>query len=261
MKYSIGIDIGSTSTKTAVLNEAGELVKTILQPTGYSSVETAEQVRNSLEEFGFPIGESGIVATGYGRVAVPYADKCITEITCHAKGACLLHHAADLTVIDIGGQDTKIINIKNGMVTDFLMNDKCSAGTGRFLEVMANTLAVRPGELCKLASSGGNTTISSLCTVFAESEVVSLVGRGESRENIAFAVVDSVVRKVTDQARKLVKKEQRICLTGGLCEEVYLRTSLGKALKAEIEAVPEGRYAGAIGAAHFAASVEKEGMK
>ncbi len=255
MKYSIGIDIGSTTTKTAVLNEKNEIVKTILMPTGYSSVETAENVKKELQENGYLSGEYHIVATGYGRVAVPYADKCITEITCHAKGAVYLHQAQNLTVIDIGGQDTKVIRVENGMVTDFLMNDKCSAGTGRFLEIMANTLAVKPGELCELAAKGSDTKISSLCTVFAESEVVSLVGRGESRENIAFAVIDSVVRKVTDQARKLVTKENKVCLTGGLCEMTYIADALGNSLNTNLEAIPEGRYAGAIGAALAASSI------
>jgi predicted CoA-substrate-specific enzyme activase len=107
---------------------------------------------------------------------VPYADKCVTEITCHAKGACHIHGLSAMTVIDIGGQDTKLISVEDGSVKDFVMNDKCSAGTGRFLEIMANTLAVDVRELCALASEGGSTSISSLCTVFAESEVTSLIG-------------------------------------------------------------------------------------
>ena len=119
--------------------------------------------------------ESVVVATGYGRVSVPYAAKCVTEITCHAKGACYIHKNENMLLIDIGGQDTKIIRIENGMVTDFLMNDKCSAGTGRFLEVMANTLSLTPQDLCELAAKGSGTSISSMCTVFAESEVISLL--------------------------------------------------------------------------------------
>ncbi len=120
-----------------------------------------------------------VVATGYGRVSVPYADKTVTEITCHARGAVWLYEKKNMAVIDTGGQDTKIIILENGMVRDFAMNDKCSAGTGRFLEVMANTMALKPDALCELARKGKDVKISSMCTVFAESEVISLIGQGE----------------------------------------------------------------------------------
>lgn len=154
-----------------------------------------------------------------------------------------------MTVIDIGGQDTKIIAVQDGMVQDFLMNDKCSAGTGRFLEVMANSLGMRPGELCELARLGGGITISSMCTVFAESEVISLIGRGERRENIAFGVVDSVIRKVASQAGRLSRQSDSTCLTGGLCQCPYIREALSAALGREVITCENGRFAGAIGAA------------
>ena len=136
------------------------------------------------------------------------------------------------------------------------MNDKCSAGTGRFLEVMANTLGLRPDALCELAAQGGNTSISSMCTVFAESEVISLIGRGEPKENIAFAVVDSIVKKVASQAGRLALGKT-VCLTGGLCEFDYLCKSLGKKLDFTVHTDPDGRYAGAIGAALSAMNVRK----
>ena len=129
-KYFIGIDIGSTCAKTVVMNQEKEILYRFLQPTGWSSVDTANQIQAILKEKGILPEESIIVATGYGRVSVPYATKCITEITCHPKGACHIHQNENMLLIDIGGQDTKIIRIENGMVTDFLMNDKCSAGTG-----------------------------------------------------------------------------------------------------------------------------------
>lgn len=249
MQQFIGIDIGSTSAKTVVLDEAEQIVQCFVQPTGWSSLDTAKSIRERLEASGLDFALSTVVATGYGRISVPYADRQVTEITCHAKGACFLHEIPDLTVIDIGGQDTKIIRVENGVVTDFIMNDKCSAGTGRFLEVMANTLHVAPGELDELAARGGGTSISSLCTVFAESEVISLIGRGERKENIAFAVVDSIVKKVSSQAMRLVKRDSLVCLTGGLCESEYIRKSLSQNLKTEVVARKEGRYAGALGAA------------
>ena len=255
-KYFIGIDIGSTCAKTVVMNHEKEILHRFLQPTGWSSVDTANQIQELLREKGILPEESVVVATGYGRVSVPYAAKCVTEITCHAKGACYIHKNENMLLIDIGGQDTKIIRIENDMVTDFLMNDKCSAGTGRFLEVMANTLSLTPQDLCELASKGSGTSISSMCTVFAESEVISLIGRGESRENIAFAVIDSIVQKVVSQAARLTNgQEECICLTGGLCDYSYLKKSLGESLKTDVLTDTDGRYAGAIGAALSATTI------
>lgn len=248
-EYHIGIDIGSTCAKLAVLDGEGRLVLRFVQPTGWSSVDTAESIRQKLLDKGIDPGQSACVATGYGRISVPYADKMITEITCHARGAMWIHDVRELVVIDIGGQDTKIIRIEAGRVKDFVMNDKCSAGTGRFLEVMANTMALRPDEICELARLGGGTAISSMCTVFAESEVISLIGRGEPKENIAFAVVESIVNKVVSQASRLDVCSEAVCLTGGLCECAYLREALSGKLGCRVQAKPEGRYAGAVGAA------------
>ena len=257
MRYGIGIDIGSTSTKTAVLDETHCPRALFVQPTGWSSVDTAEAVRERLCREGFDPSGTPCVATGYGRVAVPFAGRTVTEITCHAQGAMFLHGLKDLIVIDIGGQDTKIIRIEGGKVIDFIMNDKCSAGTGRFLEVMANTMGLRLDELCALAEEGGGTSISSMCTVFAESEVISLIGRGEKKENIAFAVVDSIVKKVASQAGRVEAGSALICLTGGLCQCDTIVKALGTALKSEIAAKENGRYAGALGAALGALELSK----
>ena len=248
-KYFIGIDIGSTSAKTVVLDENKNIVERILLPTGWSSKETSEIILKELNELNLYDGNSTVVATGYGRVSVSFANKAVTEITCHGKGANYLFESNNLLIIDIGGQDTKIIQVENGNVVDFLMNDKCSAGTGRFLEVMSNALNLKMDELCDMASRGSNTHISSLCTVFAESEVISLIGRGEKRENIAFAIIDSIIKKVCQQAQKLYRQGMKVCLTGGLSEFKYISDSLGKELKTNVEAKADGRYAGAIGAA------------
>jgi predicted CoA-substrate-specific enzyme activase len=256
MQSFAGIDIGSTSAKTVVMDGDRNILCRLLRPTGWSSVDTALAIQDQLDGEGIRMEECTVVATGYGRVSVPYADRCVTEITCHARGACHLFGMDRLTVVDIGGQDTKIISIDGGQVRDFIMNDKCSAGTGRFLEVMANTLSVRPEELCNLAARGSGTSISSLCTVFAESEVVSLIGRGEKRENIAFAVVDSIAKKVSAQASRILEKGVPVCLTGGLCGCDYLRQSLEKAMGEPVFSNQDGQYAGAIGAALTA-----EGMK
>lgn len=246
MNY-IGIDIGSTSAKTVVMNDEKEIIFKSVIPTGWSSVDTAEYIKSQLMEKGITKENSKIVATGYGRVSVPYADKTYTEITCHGKGAAYIYEDR-CTVIDIGGQDTKVINLEGGVVTDFIMNDKCSAGTGRFLEIMANTLGVSLNELSSLARNGKGVSISSMCTVFAESEVISLIGAGTKREDIAFGITDSIVNKV-----KAICFKQRntgnYYLTGGLCENQFILESLSKKLDAEVKAKPLGRYAGAIGAA------------
>ena len=256
MLYFIGIDIGSTSAKTVVMNQQKQIILRLVQPTGWSSGDTAMSIREQLLAHSISPEQAAVVATGYGRISVPYAHKCVTEITCHGKGACYIHDCRDLSVIDIGGQDTKNICVQDGCVKDFIMNDKCSAGTGRFLEVMANTLALSPDQLCALAEKGGSASISSMCTVFAESEVISLIGQGESRENIAFAVVDSIVKKVAVQAGRMIGGGA-VCLTGGLCQCEYIRKALAKALGAPVMTDKDGRYAGAIGAALSAYSVER----
>lgn len=248
-QFAIGIDIGSTCTKAVVLNSQKQIINRILLPTGWSSVETAEKLKQQLSPW---LPDAVTVATGYGRACVPFADRSVTEITCHGKGAAFLYNASSLTVIDIGGQDTKIILLDNGLVSDFLMNDKCSAGTGRFLEIMANTLGLRLEELCELSSQGSGVSISSMCTVFAESEVISLIGRGEPRNNIAFAVVDSIVTKVAGQASRLLQSGGAVCLTGGLCELPSLHRALEKKLGRSVLTSPDGRYAGALGAALLA---------
>ena len=150
-RLGIGVDIGSTATKVAMVDATGELVRTELMPTGFSSVDAAERARAAWKGDGhFCTLAACVVATGYGRVAVPYADKVVTEITCHGRGAARLF-GPDGTVIDVGGQDTKVIRLRGGRVFKFVMNDKCAAGTGRFLEVMADRLGVSHDELSALA--------------------------------------------------------------------------------------------------------------
>ena len=243
----IGVDIGSTATKVAVM-ETGELAQTLLMPTGFSSVDAAGRVRDALAEKGVDVAAEDVrvVATGYGRIAVPYATKVVTEITCHGLGAAHLF-GTDGTVIDVGGQDTKVIQLANGRVTKFAMNDKCAAGTGRFLEVMADRLGIDQVELASLARAGEDVKISSMCTVFAESEVISLVGRGEPRENIAHGIIESVVSRVASLAGQ--GSHAPYFLTGGLCENDYVVERLGALLGSEVTTCPEARYAGAIGAA------------
>ena len=245
----IGIDIGSTATKVAVLD--GEAIVDLhVTPTGFSSVETASAVRERLVEQGFlpidAVEAPTIVATGYGRVSVPYADRTVTEITCHGRGATYLF-GPDGCVLDIGGQDTKVIQLVGGRVKKFVMNDKCSAGTGKFLEVMANRMGVTQQRLAEIAATGRPTPISSMCTVFAESEVVSLIGRGEPLANIANGVYESVVAKVATLANQIPADEYY--LTGGLCDNGYMVKRLAEKLRRPVSSHAEARFAGAIGAA------------
>lgn len=246
--YQVGIDIGSSAAK-AVAMENGEVIKTILLNTGFSSRKTADEIYQAFEAEGINKENARYVATGYGRISVPYADDAVTEITCHGKGAYYLFKDNG-TIIDIGGQDTKGISLKNGRVMKFIMNDKCSAGTGKFLEVMTNRLGLTQDELSKLARKGNPITISSMCTVFAESEVISLIGKGTPREDIAYGVIESVVTKVVQLISQV--PGDKYFLTGGLCEDPYILERLSKALDSPVTSVPLARYAGAIGAAILA---------
>ena len=255
MKYYTGIDIGSTASKVVVLDEEG-IVNHFVLPTGWSSKQTAGEIAARLVSEGMPVDENmKVVATGYGRVAVDYAAKVVTEITCHGRGGSALHGGA-CTIVDIGGQDTKVITVENGMPTSFLMNDKCSAGTGKFLEIMANRLGVDLSELFTLAEQGKPLAISSMCTVFAESEVISHIGNGERREDIAAGVVESVVNKVAGLCSRHGLTGD-VVLTGGLCESGYLIDCLSKKLGTQVCTDPMGRYAGALGAALIARGKRK----
>jgi len=250
---TIGLDVGSTSTKYVVMDGREVLYHSVI-PTGWSSVDAADSVARDLTSKGYSVGESICVSTGYGRGAVSYANKSVTEITCHCKGASFLFGSGRAVVIDIGGQDTKVITIGDDVVLDFIMNDKCSAGTGRFLEVMANALELNPTSLCEFAKQGKGVTISSMCTVFAESEVISLIGQGVPKQDIAFGIVESITNKVISQCGKQ-DCQGSYYLTGGLCECPYVVQSLSKKLGAQVQTTPMARYAGAIGAAICAQSL------
>lgn len=244
--YFVGIDIGSTASKVVIMDEKKEnIVNMKVVPSGWNSKETGQMLLDWVKEV--TDGEEvRIVATGYGRVSVPYADKTVTEITCHAKGAHYLC-GKDIVVMDIGGQDTKIIEVKDGMVTDFIMNDKCSAGTGKFLEIMANKLGLTLQEMFEFATKGKDLQLSSTCTVFAESEVISLMGKGTPREDIAKSVINQVIQKVVMLLNRK-KYEGEYYMTGGLSQSEYVVSQLESKLGAKVLTHKYGRFAGAIGA-------------
>lgn len=247
--YYIGIDIGSTASKTIVLDEK-TVVDAFTLPTGWNGRETAQGIYETLLKKGYA-ASMRCVATGYGRICVDYADKIVTEITCHGRGGWALFHK-NSTIIDVGGQDTKIIKVENGQVIDFLMNDKCAAGTGKFIEVMATRLGATLEEMYQMAESGDALSISAMCTVFAESEVISHIGAGEKREDIAAGVIDSVASKVSNLAMRFGITEH-IVLTGGLSGSPYFVKILSQKLGSSVITDSFARYAGALGAALIAA--------
>lgn len=254
----LGIDIGSTSAKTVLLDQDQNILHKEFSPTGFNSSDKAYEILDQILDMGYEKQNIISVATGYGRVSVPYADKTLTEISCHAKGASHIFNNEDACIIDIGGQDTKIIRTKNGRVMDFLMNDKCSAGTGQFLTIMADTLGLSLDEMCQVARKGSDAQISSMCTVFAQSEVVSLIGQGRSKEDIAYAVIDSLANKVKSLSSKMANDAEHLYLTGGLCSLDYVVERISHILGKEILTMPDARYAGAIGAALFASELNKD---
>lgn len=250
--HYIGIDIGSTAAKVSVFNE-DKMIDNFTMATGWSSIETSKTIEEKLSSMGVEIEESKVIATGYGRVSVPYADKTITEITCHGMGTEYLL-GETCTIIDIGGQDTKIISLEDGRVVDFTMNDKCAAGTGKFLELMANTLGVSILDLAQMALVGEDISINSMCTVFAESEVISLIGKGTSREDISRGIINSITGRVYSMLHKHGKSDL-IYLTGGLCEVGPFIELLSLKLETQVKTNPLARYAGSIGAAILAKGI------
>ena len=259
-RYFVGIDIGSTASKVVVLRE-GRIHDSFTLPTGWSGKETAGRIYEILQQRDYS-GSMRCIATGYGRISVAYADKVVTEITCHGNGGYALFQK-DCTIVDVGGQDTKVIQIEGGFVKNFLMNDKCAAGTGKFIEVMANRLGVDLKEMYELAAQGSPVAISSMCTVFAESEVISHIGAGEAREDIAAGVIHSVANRVANLVTRFGVAGDLV-LTGGLCDSPYFLTVFSEKVGRPVASHPFARYAGSLGAALTAAkqtAIQWEGSK
>ena len=193
-----------------------------------------------------------VVATGYGRDTVPFARESITEITCHAKGAHWVN-SKTRTVIDIGGQDSKVIGMdEKGNVIDFVMNDKCAAGTGKFLDVLAAALNLPTSELGLVSQRGGSPcTISSTCTIFAESEVISLLASGESKENIVAGLHKSIAKRVASMGRQVSYREE-VVFTGGVAKNIGVKKALEEEIGIRIFVPPEPQIVGALGAALLA---------
>ena len=200
---TMGCDVGSTSSKAVILKDGTEIIASKIVPLGTGTKGPAAVYQEVLDLAGVAREDLDmLVATGYGRLTFQGADKQVSELSCHARGVSFLNPAVR-TLVDIGGQDLKALRVNSrGGMENFVMNDKCAAGTGRFLEVMASAMELEPEALCRIAKRGGNVHISSMCTTFAESEVISLIGQGVSRQDIACGIVDSIVNKVASQLPK-----------------------------------------------------------
>jgi predicted CoA-substrate-specific enzyme activase len=249
---TVGVDIGSITTKSAVMKDK-VLLGTRIIFTGYNAEKAGRRVYEEiLSELNIePQAVNNIVSTGYGRNSLKIAHKAITEITCHATGAYYLNPAIR-TIIDIGGQDSKTIVInENGKVKDFAMNDKCAAGTGRFLEVMARALEVDLDNFGEISLDSENPSkISSLCTVFAESEVISLISKGEKRKNIIAGIHESIASRVAAMTNR-VGVIKPIMMTGGVAKNIGVVRALEKKFNSPIEVSENAQVNGAIGAAYI----------
>lgn len=254
MNY-VGIDIGSTASKVSVI---GDKEINFVTPTGWSSKEVANDIKKRLLDEGVDVENENtrVTATGYGRISVDFADFVIKEITCHARGARALSGLDNLAVIDVGGQDTKAILIEDKLVSEFQMNDKCSAGTGKFIEVMANKLGLTIAELFDLAQKGEAISISSMCTVFAETEITSYVGEGRKKEDIAAGIVNSVAQKVSQMYNKIGDSD-KVILTGGLSQVPFFAEILSQTIGKEVINVKNGQFAGSIGGAYLSKEKKK----
>ena len=244
-KLFVGIDLGSTTVKAVVLNE--QILASAIRPTGANPRKAGEEVLEQvLEKTAGPIDK--IVATGYGRISFS-ADEIVSEITAHAKGSNLLFPDSR-TVIDIGGQDSKITRIDDqGRVLDFTMNDRCAAGTGRFIENTAKALEFSLEEFSlKSLSSNSPAAISSMCTVFAESEVISHIAQGASIEDVSAGVHDSVARRIKVMAGR-VGIENQVAFTGGTANNPAMRRALEENLRVKLAIPKEPQLVGALGAA------------
>ena len=248
-KITAGLDIGSVGVK-AVLLEDGEILSHVLLPTGWNPGESGERaIRAAAVAAGADPQElSALVVTGYGRKAFKNADRYVTEITCHAAGASYLFPQAR-AILDIGGQDSKAICLgEGGEVRDFLMNDKCAAGTGRFLESMAILLEYEFRDFSELPADLEPHPISAMCTVFAESEVVGLLARGVDKRAIALGLLDSIASRAEGMLRR-VGGSGPLVFTGGLAQSTNLVSFLETRLQREVLRGEMSQFAGAIGAA------------
>ena len=259
--YFAGVDIGSTMTKIVVMDGAGNICSRIVGPTGPEHRRLANEVlAQALEQANLSFGQIDyVVATGYGRVNVPFADRQITELTCHARGVASLFPTVR-TAIDIGGQDAKGLKIKDGKLVDFVMNDKCAAGTGRFLEVLADTLGLELDDLGGISlESTKKVPISSTCTIFAQQEVIARISEGLPLEDIVAGLHNALAGRVARMVQRL-RVEPDVVLTGGVAKNIGVVKAMKENLGYKILVPPDPLLTGAIGAAILGKEITSKAM-
>ena len=254
--YYLGIDVGSTASKCVIVDEAGEIAGRGLYAAGAGTAGPAACVQEAVSQVAGLESADEVAAscsTGYGRHLQTWADEQVSELSCHAKGASRMFAGAR-TVIDIGGQDAKVLSLSpSGTLLDFVMNDKCAAGTGRFLNVMAGVFGCTVADLSDLdRESSEVAAVSSTCTVFAESEVISKLAAGTPIPDIAAGVHESVVERTYGLARR-AGVVPAVAMTGGVALNAALRERLERRLGCAILTSADAQFAGAYGAALFAA--------
>ncbi len=246
-----GVDVGSVAAKAVIFD--GEILGGAVIPTGWDPKRAGEEVfRLALAEAGVDRqAVARVVGTGYGRIRLPFIDKRITEISCHAKGAAHLFPSCR-TVIDIGGQDLKVVSVDaDGSVTDFVMNDKCAAGTGRFLQVMAGVLDMSLLELGEAALAGEPVQINSMCTVFAETEIIGLLAQGTDKAAICAGIIRSIARRVRSLSGRVPLRPE-CAFTGGLALSPAVCAIISQELGVPFQVSDAPQLTGALGAAILA---------
>jgi predicted CoA-substrate-specific enzyme activase len=244
----VGLDIGSVAAKGVILDK--DTMHRAMVPTGWSPRDAGEKLISELLELSGRKREQvdDIVVTGYGRIAIAGAGQAATEIKCHARAVAEIYPAVR-TIVDIGGQDSKVIRLnEQGRVIDFAMNDKCAAGTGRFLQVMANALGLDVSELGENEDSDKTVSINSMCTVFAESEIIGLLARGTSKSGIIAGLHQSVGRRVAAMVRRIGISGE-VAFTGGVARNSGVRRALQEELGCRLIIPEECQFTGALGAA------------
>ena len=254
MRYAVGVDVGSTQTKAVLVDERGAIAARSLIDTGAYLVRAAERAFDKvLAEAGAARDDVGYaIGTGYGRFKVEFGDDQVTEISCHAKGAWFLFPKTR-TVIDIGGQDTKAIKVSDrGEVLDFAMNDKCAAGSGRFLTNSAEALGMDVGEIgAKSLEARNPVRLSTVCTIFVESDILSYLASGKKVEDILAGVHGAIGSRTVALLRR-VGAEPEVTFTGGVARNIGMIRSVQDKVALPVNVSSDSHYTGAIGAAIFA---------
>jgi predicted CoA-substrate-specific enzyme activase len=248
--YFAGIDLGSTMTKVVIIDRDEAICARVISHTGAEHRSLANKVmEEALEQAGLSFDEiSYVVATGYGRMTIPFADRQITELTCHARGVFSFFPNVRLA-IDIGGQDAKGLKIYHGKLLDFTISDKCAAGTGRYLEIIAEALGLNLEDLGDISLKSNNkVSINSTCTVFAQQEVISRLSEGAPLEDIVAGIHDAIASRVARMVGRL-KVEPDVLFTGGVAKNIGVVRALEANLGCEVLVPEEPLLSGAIGAA------------